>query len=96
MLIVRKADAKFRNKFSSLLRRILNIAKAGKQPAARLPWTDSNMAVRANCGRRPLTRKKLRAMAIQTGGMLGKISDISERFVAFAYILPILAGKFMA
>ena len=32
-------------------------------------------------------------MAIQTGGVLGKVADVRERSIAFAHFLPILRGN---
>ncbi len=90
VLVMRKPDDKFRNELPSLLRRIVNVAEAGKQPAARVTRTVRDMTVRANHGRGSFARKKLRAMAIQTGRVLGKVADVRECCVAFTYFLPIL------
>ena len=95
VLVMRETYTEFRNELSSLLRRIANVAETGKQPAARITRTVCDMAVRTNQGRGSFTRKKLRAMAIQTRSMLGKISYIRKRRVACTYFLRILRGNLM-
>ena len=96
VLVMRETYTKFRNELPSLFQRIVNVAEAGKQPAARVTRTVCDMAVRANHGRGSLARKKLRAMAIQTGRVLGKIADIRERCIACAHFLPIFRRNCMA
>jgi hypothetical protein len=47
------------------------------------------MAIRADNGRRPLPRKELRAMTIQTRSVFRKICDVLKGRIAFAHILPV-------
>ena len=96
VLVMRETYTEFRNELSSLFHRISNVAKAGKQIAAGVFGAVMDMAVRADSRRGSFVRKELRAMAIQTGSVLGKISNIRERRVAFTYFLPILRGNFVA
>ena len=93
VLIMRETYTEFRNELSSLFQRIVNVAEAGKQPAARVTRTVGDMAVRANRGRGSFTREELLPVAIQTGSVFGEISHISECFIALARFLPILRGN---
>lgn len=93
VLVMRETYAEFRNELASFLKWILNVAKAGKEPAARVTRTVGDMAVRADYRRGSFTREKLRAMAIQTGGVLGKIAGVGERCIAGAHFLPVLRGN---
>ena len=96
MLVMREPHTEFRTEISSLFRRIVNVAETGEQPAAGVFGTVPDVAVRANSRRRSFTRKKLFTMTIETGSVLGKISDIRKRCVAFTNFFPILRGNFVA
>lgn len=96
VLVVRETDAEFRNECPALLQRIVNVAETGKQPAAGVFRTVVDVTVRANRRRGSFTRKELFAMTGQTGGMLGKITDVRKGGVAFTYFFPILRGNFVA
>ena len=95
MFVVRKTDAEFRNELAPFLRRIVNVAEAGKQITTGIAGTDRDVTVRAYRRRRSLARKELLAVAIQTGRVLGKITDIGKGRISFAHFLPILCRNFV-
>ena len=90
VFVVRKSHAEFRNELSSFQFRIGNVAEAGKKPASGIARAYCDVTVRANGRRRPLARKELLPVAIQTRRVLGKIGDVGKGRVALAYFLPIL------
>ena len=95
MLVMRKADAEFRDKLAPFPRRIDNVTQTRKQPATGVARTYRNMAVRTNKGRRSLARKELLPVTTQTGGVFGKISYIGKGSIALAHFLPILRRNLM-
>jgi len=96
VFVVRKADAEFRNKLTSFEFSIANVAETGKKPASGIARAYRDVTVRTNGRRRPLARKELRAVAIQTRRMLGKIGDVWKGRVARPYFLPILCRNLVA
>ena len=96
MLVVRETDAEFRNEHPALAQGIVNVAETGEQPAGGVFRTVVDVTVRANSRRGPFTGKELFTMTGQTGGMLGKITDVRKGGVAFAHFFPILRGNFVA
>jgi len=89
MLVVRKADAELGNKFSALQLWISHVAETWEQPTRGIARRDGEVTVRTDRGRRALTRKELRPMAIQTRRVFREIRDVSERCVALTHFLPV-------
>ena len=88
-----ETDTEFRNEISSVEFWISIVAKTGEQPAAGVFGAVLDVAVRTNNRRGSFAGKELFAMTIQAGSVLGEISDIRKRSVAFAHFLPVLSRK---
>src|ERR1051326_112981 len=95
MLVMGKANAEFRNKFSALQFWIRDIAETWKQPTRGVFRSDCDVAVRTNDWRGAFAREELRAMTIQTRRVFGKIGDVLKSRVGFAHDVPILRRNFM-
>ena len=89
MLIVWKVHYELGDKVAALLRRIRNVAEAGKQETGSVARAIVDMTVRADRWGRPLARKELFAMTIQTRRVLRKLGHIREGRISLAYFLPI-------
>src|SRR4051812_4742781 len=95
VLVMRKAHAEFRDKFSPLQFWIGNVAETRKQPAGSVARRHRGVAIRANGWRRPLAREELWAMTTQARRVFGEISDVLKSSVTFAHYIPILRWNFM-
>ena len=90
MFIVWEGDAKLRDK----ARR--SFTKTRKWVARCVERRCFDVAVGADLWAGSLAREELWAMAVQAGGVFGKLRNIRKRVVAFPNFLPVLCRKLVA
>jgi len=95
MLLMRKRHCEFRYKPLRSGRGQESIPQAWKYIPRGIFWSHSYVAISTNAGSRPFARKELRTMAIQAGGVFGKIGDVRKGFVSLANLFPVLRRKLM-
>ena len=91
MGFMRKMYCKLANEIPAWARGTGNVPETRKQETHSIARRHCDVAIRADCRRRPFSRKELLPVTIKASCMFGKLGDIRKRGIAFTNFLPVLS-----